>query len=164
MTAEPKATIIHATCVALGPHGALLRGVSGAGKSDLALRFLALPETALGTMLGRAIGPPRLVADDYVSIRRGTASELIASAPAAIAGCLEVRGIGIVMVPALPLVRLVLLVDLVVAGSVERLPDPPPLADLLGVTLPLLRLAPFEASAPLKLALAIARAQAERSS
>ena len=31
---------IHATCVAVGPHGVLLLGKSGAGKSDLALRLI----------------------------------------------------------------------------------------------------------------------------
>ena len=35
--------LIHGTCVAFGPYGALLRGASGSGKSDLALRFIALP-------------------------------------------------------------------------------------------------------------------------
>ena len=46
---------MHGTCVALGPYAALLRGRSGSGKSDLALRFLHLPpEQGL---------EPRLVAD-----------------------------------------------------------------------------------------------------
>ena len=35
--------LVHGTCVALGRRAALLRGKPGAGKSDLALRFTALP-------------------------------------------------------------------------------------------------------------------------
>jgi hypothetical protein len=50
-----------------------------------------------------------------------------------------------------------LLVDLVAPEQVERLPDPWPSDMLLGVSLPVLQLAPFEASAPLKLALALTR-------
>ncbi len=40
-------TLVHGTCVALGGSCALLRGRPGAGKSDLALRFLFLPAEAL---------------------------------------------------------------------------------------------------------------------
>src|SRR4029079_7516031 len=35
--------LVHGTCVALGRRGVLLRGSAGYGKSDLALRFMALP-------------------------------------------------------------------------------------------------------------------------
>jgi hypothetical protein len=52
--------------------------------------------------------------------------------------------------------ELVLVADLV-EGGVERLP-PPETVRLLGVDLPLVRLVPLEASAPVKLALALARA------
>ena len=83
-------TLVHATCVALRPpaklsagawRAVLLRGPSGAGKSDLALRLI------------EAGG--RLVADDQTRIVR-YGEVLIASAPAALAGLLEVRGVGIV--------------------------------------------------------------------
>jgi hypothetical protein len=53
---------------------------------------------------------------------------------------------------------LVLIVDLVAADAVERFPADDLTAALAGVDLPLLRLTPFEASAPIKLALALARA------
>ena len=60
---------IHGTCVALGPHAALIRGPSGSGKSDLALRFLALAaEPGL---------EPLLVADDQVWIERRQAMEAL---------------------------------------------------------------------------------------
>ena len=66
--------LVHGTCVAFGAHAALLRGGSGSGKSDLALRFLAL--AADGDLA------PRLVADDQVvvEVRSGHAYGLGAGA------------------------------------------------------------------------------------
>jgi serine kinase of HPr protein (carbohydrate metabolism regulator) len=54
----------HGTAIAIGSHAALIRGASGAGKSDLALRCLAVAPTAL------IPGPARLVADDRVELKR----------------------------------------------------------------------------------------------
>ena len=143
-------TLVHATCVALraGPRheadpgagallGVLLRGPSGAGKSDLALRLI--DEGA------------RLVADDQTALARRD-GVLVARAPAAIAGRMEVRGVGIAALPRIDEVRLALVVDLVEAGALERLPEPAS-CKILGVELPLLRLDPFEASAAAKLRL-----------
>jgi HPr kinase/phosphorylase len=139
--------LVHGTCVALGPQAALLRGSSGSGKSDLALRFLALP--AEGSLA------PRLVADDQVAVEL-EGSKLIVSAPSALAGKLEVRGVGIMGVPHLAQARLVLIVDLVASDEMQRLPpEPLPETTLLGVGLPTLQLAPFEHSAPLKLKMAL---------
>ena len=142
---------VHATCVALRLgrrwHAALLRGPSGAGKSDLALRLL--DEGA------------RLVADDRteLAVRGG---RLIARAPATIAGLIEVRGQGIVGLPRArlaPTAEVALLVDLVAPARVERMPAPAREA-VLGIDLPVLALAPLEASAAAKLRLALARAAA----
>ncbi|MHA1114324.1 MAG: HPr kinase/phosphorylase, partial [Alphaproteobacteria bacterium] len=77
-------TLVHATCVSLWGAGILLRGPSGSGKSDLALRLID----------GGAV----LVADDQVSLELRDGG-LFASPPAATAGKLEVRGVGIVTVP-----------------------------------------------------------------
>jgi HPr kinase/phosphorylase len=71
---------------------------------------------------------------------------------------LEVRGVGIVGVKPVTEAELVLVVDLVDAGLVERLPPIGLTARLAGTDLPLVRLTPFEASAPIKLALELARA------
>ena len=141
-------TTHHGTAVAIGARGALIVGASGAGKSDLALRGLAL---APGPFLPEAAV---LVADDRVHIHR-VAAGLRVSSPETIRGQLEVRGLGIVEVPFRASADLVLAVELVAPGAVERLPDPPPELDFLGVRLPVLRLAPFEASAPVKLLLAL---------
>jgi HPr kinase/phosphorylase len=139
--------LVHGTCVAFGPHAALLRGSSGSGKSDLALRFLALP--ADGGMA------PRLVADDQVVIE-AQAGGLVVSAPDTLAGKLEVRGLGIMTLPHVTQAKLVLIVDFVASDEVPRMPpDPLPRVTLLGVSVPNLQLAPFEDSAPLKLKMAL---------
>jgi serine kinase of HPr protein (carbohydrate metabolism regulator) len=95
----------------------------------------------------------RLVADDRtnLAVRDG---RIFASAPAALAGRIEVRGIGILTIGAVQESPLALVVDLVAAADVERLPEPAK-ADILGIALPLLRLAPFEASTPAKVRAAI---------
>ena len=131
---------VHGTCVALGAAGVLLRGPSGAGKSDLALR-----------LIDRGA---KLVADDRVELRRREAG-LVARAPSPLNGLIEVRGLGIVRLPSAIDVPVVLVVDLVPASAVERLPEPA-CETLLGVELPRFALDPFEVSAPAKIALALA--------
>lgn len=146
------AEMVHGTCVALGQHGALLRGPSGCGKSDLALRFLFLARR--GPVAREA---PALVADDQVELTRA-GDRVLAASPASIRGKLEVRGVGIVNVKSVSQCELALVVDLVKPEEVERLPGPDLRSWVAGVELPLLRLAPFEESAPIKLALAVAHA------
>jgi serine kinase of HPr protein (carbohydrate metabolism regulator) len=141
---------VHGTVVALRGRGILLRGPSGAGKSDLALR-----------LIDRGA---RLVADDRVelSLRRG---RLVATAPRPLAGLIEARGVGIVPVPRRKRAEIVLVVDLVKPERVERMPGSdrgPDRCILAGVPLPRLRLAPFEATAPIKLRLALERTARRR--
>ena len=140
--------LVHATCVALKVgrtwRGALLRGPSGAGKSDLALRLIE--------------SGARLVADDQTALAR-KGRTITGSAPPTIAGLIEVRGIGIVKLRRHQLMArapVCLLVDLVPAGRIERLPEPAR-EIVLGVELPVVALAPFEASATAKLRLALAQ-------
>jgi serine kinase of HPr protein (carbohydrate metabolism regulator) len=138
MTNE-KWTLIHATAVAFDGRAVLLRGASGAGKSDLALRLID--------------AGARLVADDQSQLcRRGDA--LIVRSPRGISGMIEVRGLGIMRVEPLAEAPVVMLVDLVPREHVERLPERRREA-ILGVALPLVALAPFEASAPAKLRVAV---------
>ena len=153
--------MMHATAVALGDKVALLRGRSGAGKSDLALRFLA-GETDAALVAGPVAGPVsglgrprRLVADDQVLLTRA-GDHLIARAPDTIKGKLEVRGLGIIDVAAVATGAVCVLVDLVAPSDVQRLPDER-YETVLGVRLPVLNLAPFEASAAIKLAIYISR-------
>ncbi|MDX2203498.1 MAG: HPr kinase/phosphatase C-terminal domain-containing protein [Hyphomicrobiaceae bacterium] len=149
---EPRSVTVHATCVTFSRTAALIRGPSGSGKSDLALRFLFLSRRGPA-----AVEAPLLVADDRVILERGETG-LLARAPEAIRGKLEVRGVGIVQVKHALEAGLVALVDLVAPQEIERMPEPAR-ETLLGVSLPVFRLAPFEASAPIKLAALIALAR-----
>jgi HPr kinase/phosphorylase len=130
---------VHGTSVALGGDGILLRGPSGSGKSDLALRLID--------------EGGRLVADDQTELRLA-GDDVAMTAPAAIFGRMEVRGIGILRVLSVAAAPLRLVVDLVPGAAVERLPEPAT-CDYLGRLFPLIQLAPFEASAPAKLRLAL---------
>jgi HPr kinase/phosphorylase len=130
---------VHGTSVALGRDGILLRGPSGSGKSDLGLRLI--DEGA------------KLIADDQTELRRRN-GRLEMSAPATLAGMLEVRGLGIVRLPCVRDVPLRLVVDLVRLDSIERLPEPRRV-ELDGLSVPLLEIAPFAASATATLRLAL---------
>lgn len=134
----------HATCVARRGRAALLRGPSGSGKSDLALRFLETYPDAW------------LIADDQV-ILSGEGSHVYASAPDVLKGLLEVRGLGIVRraVPAdARLFPVTLIVDLTPSQSLPRIAEPR-FETVHGVDLPVIPLAAFEVSAPQKLAMAL---------
>jgi HPr kinase/phosphorylase len=137
---------VHGTCVAIDGEGVLLRGAPGSGKSDLALRLID--------------GGARLVADDQTELtRRGDA--ITAKAPATIAGHIEIRGVGILACPSVAAAPLSLVIDLVDAGAVERLPETRSCL-YLERPIALLRLAAFEASTPAKIRLALAAAAAQR--
>jgi HPr kinase/phosphorylase len=122
---------IHASCAARDGAGVLLLGPSGCGKSDMVLR-----------LLDRGF---RLVADDRVDIADGWAS-----APAALAGLLEVRGLGIVRLAHVSRARLALAVDL--SRGADRLPRPERHERL---DVPLIHLDPAASSAAQRIALAL---------
>jgi HPr kinase/phosphorylase len=138
---------VHGTSVAIGGDGVLLRGPSGSGKSDLALRLID--------------AGARLVSDDQTELRRD-GDAVIMQAPQTIAGRIEVRGVGILRVLMVSRAPLSLVVDLVAPDRVERLPEPQ-FCEVLQRSIPLLALAPFEASTPAKIrhALAALEARAE---
>jgi HPr kinase/phosphorylase len=125
---------IHACCAARNGQGVLLLGPPGAGKSDLLLRLVDAGHD--------------LVADDRVDLADGWAS-----APAALAGLIEVRGVGIARMPFLARARPVLAVRLVGPDSRPgRLPLPA--HDTL-TGLPEIRLDPALASAVARVNLAL---------
>ena len=144
---------VHGTAIALGASAVLIRGASGSGKSDLALRCLALAPTAL------IASPAMLIADDRVLLTR-SGDRLKVEAPATIRGKLEVRGVGILNVPYAPSAELALVADLVAPGEVDRLPEETADTGILGLRRKLVRIEPFAAAAPIKLLLALARASA----
>ena len=115
----------------------MLLGPPGSGKSDLALRLI--DRGAL------------LIADDRVLVGPGVPPLL--SAPATIAGKIEVRGVGIVDMPHVAEVPAALAVRLDAVS--ERLPEPQRFA-LGDGSVPLIHVAPFEASAVLKVELVLA--------
>jgi HPr kinase/phosphorylase len=118
---------VHASAVAFasraGPRGILVLGASGAGKSGLALRLMAL---------GAA-----LVADDRVVLRRDAGGRLMVAAPAPLRGLVEARGVGLLRVPAEGPVPVSLAVDLDTA-PMERLPSRRKIV-LLGCDIDLIR-------------------------
>ncbi len=146
-----RAVNIHASCVMLAraaqafgasrDAGILLLGPSGSGKSDLTLRMIEK-----GAIL---------VSDDRTELCL-QGGHLVARPPANIRGLVEVRGVGIIAVPHAPKARVALAVDL--GAAPPRLPEREDYRAPwdLPVPVPLLRLAPFEASAPAKIALAVA--------
>lgn len=125
----------HGTVVDKAGRGIFLRGPSGVGKSDLALRLMDRGAS--------------LVADDQV-VLEARASGLKASAPETLFGLIEMRGVGIVSVPAIRQTRIKLIVDLVDAEEVERLPYQQS-ETIKGLVLPILRLNAFEHSSVLKI-------------
>ncbi len=133
MSAVPAAPIgtVHATAVVIGETGVLIRGVSGSGKSTLARQLLERAARA-----GRFA---RLVGDDRVALVRAHGRIVVHAVPA-IAGLLEVRGVGIVAVPFLPSAVVGLVVDSDVTP--ERLPEPcDKVTDILDTRMPRLAVA-----------------------
>ena len=142
ISASPRlsAETLHASTVATDGRAVVIVGPSGAGKSDLALRLLDRGFT--------------LVSDDRTIVKRD-GDRLVASAPANIAGKLEIRGIGIVEMETSGEVPVGLLVEL--TSEIQRLPDENRERPVLGVKIPLISIDAMTASAPSKVALALDR-------
>lgn len=126
----------HASCAARDGHGVLLLGPSGSGKSDLLIR-----------LLDRGFA---LVADDQVEVEDG-----LASAPAALAGLVEIRGLGIVRLAYEATARLALAVTLAPGAAGRDSPRLPDLARGSALGVPGITLDPWPASAPLRVSLAL---------
>ncbi len=139
---------VHASCCAWSGLAVLLRGIPGSGKSDLALRLVDAGF--------------RLVADDRVdlAVERGGVT---ASAPAALAGLIEVRGLGILDLGSSGAARVGLLADLAPAATIERMPEPATEA-LLGIKLPVIRIDPTAPSAVARVRAALAVLQGRAAS
>ena len=83
MAATPPGPVnIHASAVTFGARGLLILGASGSGKSSLALELMALGAV--------------LVADDRVIMTPDLNGGLRMSAPAALEGLIEARGVGLI--------------------------------------------------------------------
>lgn len=130
---------IHATTVSLDGRGVILRGPSGSGKSDLAIRLIN--EGAL------------LVADDQ-TILFIESDRLMAQSPTEIAGKMEVRGVGIVNMGPPAIVPVFLLIDMSDPAGVPRMADFETV-ELVGQQIPRIHLTPFEMSSAAKVKLAL---------
>ena len=129
---------LHVSAVAIGGRAILIGGRSGTGKSDLALRLIDR-----GAIL---------VSDDYTYVHR-VSGRALASAPATIAGKIEVRGVGIVERESATDIPVALFVDL--DGQPERLPGGEERIAIAGVSIPIVALDGHQASAPLKVEAAL---------
>lgn len=114
---------LHATVIAVGGEGILLRGPARSGKSALALSLLRRAE-----LLGL---PAALVADDQVFVE-AIDGRVEAIRPDEIKGLIEISGIGIVPEASIARVELSLVVDLADVAAIERMPGAT-VADIAGV-------------------------------
>lgn len=135
---------VHASAVAVGEAGLLIRGASGAGKSSLALALLEATHRAgrFGALIG----------DDVVHLFANH-ERLIARGHPIVRGKIERRGQGIIEIGAEPAVVVRLVIDLLPPDQAARYPDPVnPYVTLCDVELPLLRLRAGSAAADSALA------------
>ena len=151
MSSHPST--IHASAVLVGAHAVLIRGPSGSGKSQLAWQ--------LANAAPAHMPFARLVGDDRVFVEAHHGRLIVRPAPE-LAGLFEIRGLGIhrawlVCRPAdaqayEPRAVVGLIVDLAAAGA-DRLPAQEALrAQVLGITLPRLPVAPSHQALPALLA------------
>jgi serine kinase of HPr protein (carbohydrate metabolism regulator) len=134
---DAEGATMHASAVLVGRRAAIIRGPAGAGKSRLALALIRAAEAHL-------LPFARLVGDDRIHAQAAHGSLLVRPAPA-LAGLIEVRGLGIRRLPYEPVAVAGLVVDL--ATAAERLPDATARTTLI-LGIPLRRLAiPAEADA-----------------
>lgn len=124
---------LHASCVSIDGRAVLIEGLSGSGKSDLALR-----------LIDRGAN---LISDDYTIVRRVDGT-LLASAPPNITGLFEVRGVGLMPMAFDSDVPVALIAS--IAENIERLPEATTTRIVAGVAIPTCLIAPLEASAPIK--------------
>ncbi len=106
-------TTVHASAVLAGARAILIRGPAGAGKSRLALGVVGAAQCGL-------IPFARLVADDRIELA-ACHGRLLGRPPLALAGLIEVRGLGIRRLAYEPVAVIGLVVDLA-SPDAERLP------------------------------------------
>jgi HPr kinase/phosphorylase len=132
MTAGDPAATVHASAVLVGTRALLIRGPSAAGKSSLALSLLLASQSGLLPFV-------RLVGDDrvHLDVQHG---RLLVRPAAALAGLIEVRGLGIRRVCHEPVAVVGTVVDLA-APDAGRIAPEPNTVTIRGIELPRLAVA-----------------------
>jgi HPr kinase/phosphorylase len=125
---DPASASIHASAVKVGDRAVLIRGPSGAGKSRLAFDLI---------LCGRSgqVPPAILVGDDRVHLAT-VAGQLVVRPAPALAGLIEIRGLGIRRCEHVEQAIVGVIVDLA-ATDAARLPAPDALqTQIEGVIIP----------------------------
>lgn len=134
--------VIHASAVVYKGMGFLITGRSAAGKSDLTLRVLDQGGS--------------LIADDQVSLQEEQGC-LLASAPPATRGLVEIRGLGVFEFPSVECFPLNFEVRLRAQVQTERLPEQQEMVSYIGIELPIFYMTGRESSDLAKLNLLVQR-------
>ena len=121
---------IHASAVLVGARAVLIRGPSGSGKSRLAFDLISAA--------GGPVRFARLVADDRAELA-AAGGRLLVRPAAALAGLIEMRGLGIRQLPHEPVAVVGGVIDLAAADA-KRLPEPAEI-EVAGIKLPQLKIA-----------------------
>ena len=128
---------IQATSVSYQNKAILITGKPGIGKSSLALRLIE----SCGAVL---------ISDDVTEVRK-EGDILIAVAPDSMRGCIEVRGLGILVnQPMVENISVALLVELIEAKEERRL-DMSKTKEILGIQLPFFQLNAYDSILDLKI-------------
>jgi HPr kinase/phosphorylase len=135
---------IHASAVRVGSRAILIRGPSGSGKSRLAFDLIVAGGAG-------QIPAATLIGDDRVHLLR-TGDELLVRGIAALAGLIEIRGLGLRRCDFVKEAALGLVVDLAAADA-ERMPPATALhTQLHGIKIPRIPIGSSYSALPLVLA------------
>ena len=140
--AIPGGATVHASAVLVGARAVLIRGPSGSGKSRLAWELIDAAR-------GGAVAFARLVGDDRVHLQ-AAGGRLLVRPNDALAGLIELRGVGIVRRDHEASAVVGLVVDLA-ATDAERLPERGE-TTVEGIPIPRLAVGPAVGALPLVLA------------
>jgi HPr kinase/phosphorylase len=134
---------VHASAVLVGARAVLIRGPSAAGKSRLAWELIEAGHSS------GAVAFARLVGDDRVHLQ-AVGGRLLVRPADALAGLIELRGLGILRRDHEPCAVVGCVVDLAAADA-KRLPERGE-SVVEGIAIPRLAVAPGVAALPLVLA------------